>query len=220
MDYDRLFATVFKHVRGQGVKCEAWCNDPAKEQEVVEGEAAMKRSLPYELRQFYLSFADGMSLRWTADEEDLEQPFANFQVPTVSYLAEMNVGGRGIRLYSQEEAERYGSPHTTDPVLALKTAARQWHWLPVLEEGNGDVICMDLAEPGAPVVFHQHDWCDVGPGEDGHRLGESWEDFLIAWSCVCFQLPKSLWWPSTFKKGGGVEWGGAEFRDPFRIARI
>ncbi len=52
-----------------------------------------------------------------------------------------------MALYSPKAAEKYGFPYTKDPALAKITAARMWHWLPVIEEGNGDLICIDMSKP-------------------------------------------------------------------------
>ncbi len=53
-----------------------------------------------------------------------------------------------MALYDSEAAERYGFPYTKSPTLAKQTAARQWHWLPVIDDGNGDLICVDLSVSG------------------------------------------------------------------------
>jgi hypothetical protein len=133
-------------------------------------------------------------------------------------MARHYVEWRQYALYAPEKAEQYGFPYTENPELAKRTAARMWDWLPVIAEGNGDLICVDLGVPSHPVIFHQHDWMDGGTGDNGHLLADNWGEFLAKWATVCFQFPKSLWWPSAFKPGGGIAWEGEQFRDPFRIA--
>jgi cell wall assembly regulator SMI1 len=220
MDYESLFETVRRHLERVGVACEVEAGNVATERLLTKVEAEIKVRLPAELREFYQTMGDGLSLRWQVNSDDGNAPFANLQVPTVENLASMYTGWREIALYSPEKAERYGFPYTQDPALAKRTAARMWHWLPVIEEGNGDMICQDLSNAGCPVIFHQHDWLDGGAGDNGHLLAENWRAFLAAWGSVCFQLPESLWWPSCFCADGGVAWDGEQFRDPFRIARL
>ena len=123
-------------------------------------------------------------------------------------------------LYSPERAEEYGFPYTKDPILAKRTAARMWNWLPVIEEGNGDSICLDLDAPSCPVVFDKHDWMDGGSGDNGHPLAPNWRAFLLGWGSVCFQVPDGLYWPWCFRPGGGVAWDSESFRSPFRIADL
>jgi cell wall assembly regulator SMI1 len=217
MDYKSLFGSVRGHLQRLGVACEVRAGKAATEKAFAKAEGKINVQLPADLREFYQAVGDGFSLRWQADADDHKAPFANFQVPTLKYLASMYEGWRGMALYSPPEAEKYGFPYTKDPTLAKQTAARMWHWLPVIEEDNGDLICQDLSNPTCPVIFNQHDWLDGGTGDNGHLLAQSWRAFLTDWGSVCFQLPESLYWPSCFRAGGGVAWDGEQFRAPYRI---
>jgi cell wall assembly regulator SMI1 len=220
MDYNSLFDTVRRHLDRQGVACEIEAGKPATNKVLTKAETKMKIRLPAELRAFYQIIGDGFSLWWQADADDLKKPFGSLQVPTLSYLARMYVDWRKTSLYSQEKAEKYGFPYTKDPALAKRTAARMWHWLPVIEEGNGDLICQDLSDPSCPVIFNQHDWLDGGTGDNGHFLAPNWWAFLRDWGRVCFQYPKSMYWPSCFRPRGGVVWNSKQFRSPYRIADL
>src|SRR5690606_16890339 len=132
--------------------------------------------------------------------------FANFEVPDLEYLASMYTGWRDFALYSPEKAENYGFPYTDDPALAKRTAARMWHWLPVIEMWNGDLFCLDLGEPSCPVIFNQHDWMDGGTGDNGRLMAENFRAFLVGWGSVCFQFPKPIYWPDCLLPSGGVAW--------------
>ncbi|MBN9523813.1 SMI1/KNR4 family protein [bacterium] len=220
VDYRGLLDVVRRHVERQGVRCAVNSGKPASEKAIAATEAKLKVRLPAELREFYRTVADGYAMFWQADPNDAGQPFSGLQVPKLSSLAGLYSGWRGMALYSPEQAEAYGFPYTKDPALAKHTAARQWHWLPVIEQGNGDLICLDLSAPDGPVVFHKHDWLDGGSGDDGHPLAPGWRAFLAGWGSVCFQLPAGLYWPSCFRPGGGVAWDGEQFRGPFRMAGL
>ncbi len=220
MDYSGLLDAVRRHVVAQGVACAITSGTPASEKAVAAAEAKLNVRLPAEMREFYRTVADWYAMFWEADANDSTQPFGGLQVPTLSSLVKMYTGWRGMALYTPEKAERYGFPYTEDPTLAKRTAARQWHWLPVIEQGNGDLICLDLSVPGGPVIFHKHDWLDGGTGDDGHLLAPSWRAFLVGWGSVCFQFPEGLYWPSCFRQGGGVAWDSEMFRGPFRVAGL
>ena len=94
-------------------------------------------------------------------------------------------------------------------------------WVTVFSDGEGDRICLDAGLDPPPVVFDQHDWFDAGSGANGHVLAPTLLDFLTAWSRVCFQLPRELWWPEVFNSDGpGVNWSSDEFDDRFRLPPI
>ena len=218
MDYPTLLETVIDHLEGLGVACTATARDPATDKALASAEARMNVRLPAELREFYRTVGDGFVLFWQSDPNDPQKPWGSLQVPSLSSLADGYSGWRGLVLYTPERAEEYGFPGTKDPALAKRTAARMWHWLPIIEEGNGDAICLDLGAPGCPVVFDRHDWMDGGSGDNGHPLAPNWRAFLMSWGRVCFQDP--IHWTWYFRPGGGVDWDGEPFRSPFRVAGL
>jgi cell wall assembly regulator SMI1 len=217
VDYHGLFEIVRRHLERHGVVCDISIGEPASAQELAAVENELGVTLPGELREFYTTVGNGYSMYWNADASNARNPWGSLQVLSLVSLAEVYTGWRGMALYDSEAADRYGFPYTKNPTLAKQTAARQWHWLPVIEEGNGDLICVDLSVSGGPVVFHQHDWLDGGTGDDGHVLAPGWGAFLNGWGSVCFQNPAGLYWPHCFLPGGGVAWDGEEFREPFRV---
>ena len=160
-------------------------------------------------------------LFWQSDPNDPKKPWGSLQVPSLSYLAEMYTGWRGLVLYTPEKAEQYGFPYTKDPALAKRTAARMWHWLPVIEDGERRLrSAWTWVTRSCPVVFDKHDWMDGGSGDNGHRLAPNWRAFLVGWGSVCFQQPEGLYWPWCFRPGGGVAWDGEHFLSPFRVAGL
>lgn len=220
MEYEQLFAMVRRHLEDLEIACEIKAGKIATEKMIAKIEANIKVRLPADLRNFYLTVGNGFHLFWEKDSDQPKTPFGGVRVPTLKYLASMYTGWREMALYSPEEAEEYGFPHTKDPALAKRTAARMWHWLPVLEEGNGDMICLDLSDPMGPVIFNKHDWLDGGTGDNGHLLAPNWRAFLVGWGSVCFQDPKNFYWPSSFQERGGVDWSGDAFQDPYRIKNL
>jgi cell wall assembly regulator SMI1 len=220
MDYGGLVETVRRYLKGQGIDCAVTAGKPVNGKALAKTESEMQVRLPADLREFYRSIGDGLSIFWEAEPNDAHRPFGGLYVPTLASHAALYRGWREMALYSPEQAEKYGFPYTKDPALAKRTAARMWHWLPVIEEGNGDMICQDLSDRGGPVIFHKHDWLDGGSGDDGHLLAPNWGAFLAGWGSVCFQFPEGHYWPSCFRPGGGVDWGGEHFRSPYRVADL
>jgi SMI1 / KNR4 family (SUKH-1) len=217
MDYLQLFQRAQAHLKGLQVESSFYPGGHVIDWDLWAAKDTMKRPLPEDLRQFYLEVGNGLSFNWKAESAKQYPPFANVEVPSLWSLGRGYLEYQDGECYSPEKAEEYGFPYTKDRQLAKRTAARMWHWLPVFAEGNGDKICLDLSLPSCPVIFHKHDWHDGGSGDNGHLLAENWKAFLTRWASVCFQCPKSLWWVSAFKPGGGVSWEGEQFRASFRI---
>lgn len=220
MDYISLLEAVCGRLDELGMDGSAPCGEFVTDEELSACEAQMGVRLPAELREFYQTIGDGLVLFWQSDPDDPQKPWGGLEVPSLASLVEMFRGWRGLVLYTPERAEEYGFPYTKDPTLAKRTAARMWHWLPVIAESNGDAICLDLGTTGCPVVFDRHDWMDGGSGENGHLLAPNWRAFLVDWGRVCFQQPDGLYWPRCILPGGGVAWDGEHFRNPFRVAGL
>lgn len=218
MDYPDLLDAVYGRLEELGASGTATGGDPATDNALAAAEAEMRVRLPVELRAFYQAVGDGFSFYWEADPDGPEKLWGSLQVPSLSALAEMYHGWRGLVLYPPERAEEYGFTGTKDPGLAKRTAARMWHWLPIIAEPNGDAVCLDLGAPGCPVVFDKHDWMDGGTGDNGHLLARNWREFLVGWGSVCFRDP--IHWTWCFRPGGGVNWDGEPFRSPFRVTGL
>lgn len=221
MDYKRLFEQVRTRLDSLGVNYSFYAARPVLEcWDIWGAQYDMKRMLPKELCKFYLDMGDGLSFRWESEPENGALVFANLQMPSLESLVRQYFDWRNCVCYSPENAAEYGFPHTANPQLAIRTAARMWDWLPILYQGNGDQICIDLSEQSCPVIFHKHDWMDGGSGENGFLLAENWNAFVTGWAGVCFQWPKSLFWDSELIPAKGVNWEGAEFLAPFRISDL
>lgn len=216
MDYVGILEAVYGRLDELGVAGRADAGEPPTEEALAAAETEMGFRIPAELREFYRTVGDGFSLYWETDHGDAEKLWGGFHVPELAELVGMYAGWRELVLYTPERAEEYGFPHTTDPARAKQTAARMWHWLPVIREANGDAICLDLGAPGCPAVFDRHDWVDGGTGDNGHVLAPDWRAFLAGWGSVCFQPPRRLYWPLCFWPGG-VTWDGDEFHTAFRV---
>jgi len=166
--------------------------------------------IPASVVDLYAEVGNGFSFSWEARGE--HAPFANLEFPPLLELAAPTV--YGIE-WKNEWSETYDFHGTKNPQLAKETAIRMRKWLHLQDDGSGSTLCLDTALNPAPVLSNQHAWYNGGSGENGHVLGNSLLDFMASWSKVCFQWPR--WWPTVFKKGSGVDWASAEFREPFLL---
>lgn len=215
MAYLELFEQVVAHVRRQGVKVTFKRGKPLTESTIDHARAKTLIPIPTSMAEFYAEVGDGMEFAWTTKGD--RTPFANHEFPK---LTDRVLESFEKLSWKTEWKDDYDFQYTKNPALAKQTALKMRKWMPFHDEGNGDGFCLDTALDPAPVVFDQHDWYDGGSGENGHRLGESLLQFYTDWAQVCFQYPRSLWWPSVFNKTGvGIDWNSSEFHEPFRLPK-
>jgi hypothetical protein len=212
MAYLELFERAADHVRNQGVTVTFKCGKPLPQSVIERAQAGTLIAIPASMAEFYAEVGDGLFFRWTPDDD--EAPFAAFEFPK---LRDRIVESIDKVRWRTEWDDTYDFRGTKDRKLAKQTALRMRKWMPFHDEGSGDRFCLDTAIDSAPVVFDQHDWFDGGTGENGHVLAGSLFKFLTDWSQVCFQFPRSLWWPLVFRKPIGINWNSDEFRQPFRL---
>ena len=103
--------------------------------------------------------------------------------------------------------------------IALRMRRRMTGWLPLIEEGNGDYLCVDL-EQGGRVVMYCHDWADsTGIKPDGTMRGcgvvvaSDLLEFFEGWSRVCFSTPKRFWTGVAIR--GGLSWDEGTFEPEY-----
>ena len=214
MTFTPIIDEAITRLNQLGVEVDSAAGRTTTDRQLKAAEARMGIRLPHDLREFYQEVGNGFAMYWQSKEA---QNWGGLSAPPLKELAGLHREWNEISVYTPEAAEKYGFPYTKDPALAKRTAARMRHWLPLNGEGNGDVICIDLGTPDGEVIFHAHDWMDGGTGDNGLVLATNWREFVAGWASVCFQQPKDLYWPASFLSGGGVDWSGSRFRDPFRL---
>lgn len=213
MAYLELFERVADHVRRHGVDVTFNRGEPLTASVIERAGAEALIPIPDAMAVFYAEVGDGLDFAWAARGD--RAPFAHHEFPK---LADRVIESFDELSWKTEWKDDYDFRYTKNPALARQTALPMRKWMPFHDEGNGDAFCLDTALDPAPVVFNRHDWYDGGTGENGHRLADSLSQFYADWAQVCFQFPRSLWWPSVFNKNGpGVDWSSAEFREPFRL---
>lgn len=212
MAYLELFERVADYVRRRGLNLTFERGKRLSATAITRAQSRALIRIPSSMAEFYAEVGDGMFFAWRAKGDDA--PFARHEFPR---LADRTLESLDLLRWRIEWKDNYDFSHTKDPKLAKRTALKMRKWMPFHDEGNGDAFCLDTAIDPAPVVFDRHDWCDGGDGKNGHLLGRSLLEFYTDWSRVCFQMPHSLWWPSVFKRLGGVNWSSKEFQEPFRL---
>jgi hypothetical protein len=208
MDLDPIFARVTRHLRKLGIRSRIVQMPVAKEAELAKAEKKLGVSLPRQLREIYLHYANGAIFAWEDDSN-----YVSFHLPTIAELAKIYAGWQELVMWMDD----YDFP-AVDPGRAKKTYARMKTWLPVffLDLTNG--FCIANEPKRNPVVFHIHDWYDAGPGENGHQVAPDLKTFIADWAGVCFLEPKSGFWPTAFSKGG-IAWTAKHFEKRCVIPR-
>ena len=209
-NYEQLLSSVQRFVREEGVACAIRKRAPITEAVLSGLEQQAGLSLPAEVRAMVVGYADGVRISWSA--EDDEGPFANLELPTTRHLIQAKTRWVQDSLW-MGDAELAKLP---DPAAAQRMLERMKSWWPLATFGDGNAICVEGTGGAESVVYHEHDWFDVGSGKHGVVVAASWEAFLEAWAEVCFQMPASLYWP-TVLSAEGVDWSSSGFSERFRL---
>ena len=215
MAYADLFEEAAAHVRGRRVQVTFTRGRPVTAAIVARAFRPTGLVPPADLVDLYSDVGDGLTFAWSAPGD--RAPGAEVQVPAVALLVADWMNRRNRRLSEWNDSTDF--PHSADPAWARETARRMRRWVTIDEHGNGSRFCLDTAVGPAPVVFAAVAWMGGAP-YPGHglRLAPTLRHFLADWSQVCFQGPRSAWWPSVFHlTAGGVDWNGQEFDNPFRL---
>lgn len=215
MSFVHIIGEAITRLNELGIEVDAAAGQVTSERQLRAAEARMGIRLPQALGEFYREVGNGYAMFWQSEEARL---WGGLSVPPLKELAGLLRDWKRISVYTPEAAEKYGFPYTKDPALAKRTAAKMRDWLPLIEEGNGDAICLDTGTPEGEVIFHAHAWMDGGTGDNGQLLATNLRDFVSGWASVCFQQPMDFDWPASLLSGGGVDWSGSRFRDPFRLS--
>ena len=216
MTYLELFERVAEHVRRQGVKVRFERGEPLTPVAIELERAQAFIPVPPSLLDLYAEIGSGMEFAWSSKDND--RLFANHEIPRIEECAPKSFDNVSWLPEWQDDNE---FPHVKDPALAKKTALKMRAWLRFISIGNGDSFCLDTSRDPSPVLFNKHDWFDGGTGENGHQIADSLWDFYSQWAQVCFQFPRSLWWPVVFNKTGvGIDWASEEFQEPFRLPTV
>lgn len=145
---------------------------PAADAEVFAVERELGLKLPGSLREVLTGFAHAVEFGWYLPlDRRFPPPFHEIFGGNFSWDL-----GQLVRLEQTRRewiARVFSDP--SDPY------DRVWHEkLAFMEVPNGDLLAVDLARPGAPVVYLSH---DDGAGH-GYLLGRDFADFIDRWSTL------------------------------------
>lgn len=139
---------------------------PASLGEVARVEASLQRPLPARFRRAVLGFSRRVTIRWKLpDGKDPPHEFRGIFAGELGWnletLLELET--------SRQEWMRVCFPNPNDPYDVV------WHRkFPFFSVGNSDMLAIDDADPGQPVVYLSH---DDGEGH-GKRLGSDFIDYV------------------------------------------
>lgn len=206
MNYRAMFEAVMDHLDGIGVPYSFAKSKPAASREVARFEKRFGLSLPDPVKDFYLTYSDGMVLHWQDSEN-----YGAFSFPSVKELGKNRKTWEQADLMTDDDF-----PFVKDKAFAQATLAEMRQWLPFDEEGEGDKLCLDCGVGSEAVRFHRHDWFDGGTGANGSVMAPDFRSFLQDWSRVCFVWP--TWWQATLGSEGAV-WDSDDFPPKYRLRR-
>lgn len=201
----RLYETiapVLTHLEELGASIGMFISTPTRSSLVERFEAEFNLSLPDAVREFYIKHADGLFLHWTIDALDVQGNL------TIASLNELRLARQ--RWLNSDQGPKPIAKRVEPLDTALKTWERMANWLPIWEEGNGDLGCIDAAT--GQIVWHCHDWADGGDGTNGYVIESDILNLIRNWASVCFSTPKSLsWWHVTSATQDAADWNSDEF---------
>ena len=210
MAFRHLFLRAERHLARLGLSATLNAG-PTVSDATVEARRALSLPLPESLITFYRDVGDGVEFRWQAPDDD--RVFANVEVPPLLDL---------VRSFEKRKAwdvvfdDAFQWPYARDPARAKETALRIRGWLAFHCEGNGDAFCIDTAVDDDRVVFNSHEW--MGTNREDNRWADcgTFRQFLEGWAGVCFQFPRSLYWPEVLS-GDRINWNSNLFDPRFRL---
>ncbi len=203
IDFDRWR----RHAEDALRACEAHGGDaqalviepPASRTDVEAVEAQLGAPLPGSFRRVLLEFSAKFELAWSLPSEcvtPFQDIFRGGVYWDLEHVVQFEEGRRGwvTEVFPNEE-DAYD---------------RVWHHkLGIEEVGNGDVIALDIRQPGEPMTYLSH---DDGEGH-GYVIGESFEDAIDRRLRVGGVGPEDCQWlPFTATARSGLDPDGANAR--------
>jgi len=209
---ESAIALASRHLARKGYELHVETRPVVKGVVIDEFERERGFPVPDGLRWFYTRYSDGLNL-WFAARGSLDGEGPEFA--PFSAIADDDGIRERVETWWTPEMMGESFPGHTEEADAL--CRRMMHWIPILDEGNGDQLCVDASVPEGPIVSHQHDWT-VGRErpDNGFVVAAGILELLEDWSRVCFSNPRSLGW-KAFKEAGRLEWTGEYFEDRFVV---
>ncbi|QDU58842.1 SMI1/KNR4 family protein [Aeoliella mucimassa] len=191
MNSNQLLQHAIAHLESLGIEVEFTQAAAIELAEIKAFEAELGFRLPADLAEFYTSCSNGFTMAW---EDTPQGVWGN------AYLPEL----QELRLLRQRWCtDQLGFTHYHQVSFEQCNAPNLYHWLPLIEEENGDQICVDCQHQ--TVTYWSHE-----SGDDLVTLEASFTIWLDQRARHCFQIPPDLYWPSI-ANGRGVDWSSDEF---------
>ncbi len=165
------------------------------------------------LHDFYATQHDGLTFSWSDGNSD---NYGSFSIMGYEQSSK-------AKIESIDEIANWLRDEGGDPMAYFRSCGRKVgldlisqyrHWWPIMEEGNGDYLCVN--ERDGSIVWFQHDRFDGAKDPLKHVvLASSLQELLRRWSGRMFVPPKSLWWGSFRNRPNGmVTWVAEDFPLP------
>lgn len=183
-----------QHLDSLGIASEGYLYEPAPVESIEAFEREFSLTLPRDFVSLYNLQSDGFTFSWEADDAS-----------GYAYLPALNELRLQRQSWCTDQLDCAGFKNIT---LDDTEHPELFPWLPLVDEGNGDLLCLDTDT--GKITLWNHAVFEL------ITLGSSLHTFLENWSRFCFQTPKGLYWPRV-ANDDGVDWENDEFDDRFRL---
>jgi SMI1/KNR4 family protein SUKH-1 len=175
-------AQIQEFLAAQGIKLQVKREPPVGADEVTSAKKLLGRPLPIDLKDIYLSFANGFELFWQQVRSETDWDFARFALPPLEQFVTQSLEFHRDVLEQQRDPENY---FVHDLEKARQVLARMLNWGVLWDTcGDGNKVCIDL-ESGA-VLFHEREWPWEERYINGYLIASSLSEMIEDWGNVCF----------------------------------
>lgn len=202
-----IICPVLMHVEQLGAAIDVSIKAPTKMSRVDRFEFDFGLNMPDSIRQFYTDVADGLTIAWHIDDYALQGRIE------IASLKELRLFRE--RWLSGDRGPKPESKYFDDIGAALTVWERMANWIPIWDEGNGDLGCIDTNT--GQVVYHAHDWW-APTGNNGNPIEANILSLIENWSRVSFAYtPDRSWRAITSPFRDAVDWGADDFDPRCRV---
>jgi hypothetical protein len=174
-------ALIEQFLARRGIALQITRQPPLGTGEIAEAERILGHSIPGDLTDIYIRFANGFEVFWEDIRSQTDFDFARFSLPDVKRFVQDSLRFR------EETREQYAKPekYFERPEKARLVLHRMLNWGVLWDTGgDGNLVCVDL-ENGA-VLFHEREWSFYDPYINGYLIAPSVHELIDDWGDVCF----------------------------------
>lgn len=172
---------IGRHLAGIGIELKVERQPPVGEQLVRQAEQSIGHSLPSDLRDTYLDFANDFEVAWSDGRSETDWDHGRFSLPPLDALVLEYERFHSETVYQYQNPEEFFD----DAHSARRVLTRMMNWAVLWRTGgDGDLVCIDLDSES--VVYHEREWSFYDPPDNGRLIARHLCDLVEEWGSVCF----------------------------------